>query len=478
MTRRSPLFDGATVRRVDVGDGVAAIEVRLPGETAVLIVAITARARGVGIVSNDDRRAAWGGRLPAGAVSRQGPRALLEGGQVVAIGPRGVTIACRSRSGEDKDLPSEREDKLRILGIEGPRVQLFPDGAVPAPDGGPYNDDERATLEALGATLLREVATGAIVRRRDDVARAIGRAIAKLERRAKALGGDLARIGDADEMARRAQWLVAAASRAPRGARSLSVRVWGVRTGGAGDQSEGSDEERVLEVPLDPARSAKEQVEAMFHKARRLKRGGIIAGERLAQAESMSVRLRAIVAEVQGASTLPALEELFVAARAVAPRDVPAGDPGTGVPGASGVPARGKMQPKSVPYRAFLSSSGTRLLVGKGAAQNDALTFQIARPHDLWLHVKDHAGAHVLVPLAKNRECPPDVLIDAAHLAAHFSDARGEGITDVQYVARKYLRKPKGGAPGLVVVDREKVIAVRIEPARMKALLEAEETSG
>ncbi len=81
----------------------------------------------------------------------------------------------------------------------------------------------------------------------------------------------------------------------------------------------------------------------------------------------------------------------------------------------------------------------------------------------------------MIVPLAKNQSCPGEVLADAAHLAAHFSDARDEAVVDVQYTARRHLRKPRGSAPGLVVVDREKVIAVRIEAHVLRALLESEE---
>jgi predicted ribosome quality control (RQC) complex YloA/Tae2 family protein len=113
--------------------------------------------------------------------------------------------------------------------------------------------------------------------------------------------------------------------------------------------------------------------------------------------------------------------------------------------------------------------------VGKGAADNDTLTLRIAKPNDLWLHAKDRTGAHVLVPLEKNHTCPAEDLVDAAHLAAHFSDAREETAVDVQYTPKRYLRKPKGSAVGAVVVDREKVLALRFDAALLKQLLEREE---
>ena len=136
--------------------------------------------------------------------------------------------------------------------------------------------------------------------------------------------------------------------------------------------------------------------------------------------------------------------------------------------------ARPRAQPPLPPYRTFLSSSGARLLVGRGADRNDDLTFHVARPHDLWLHAKNRAGAHVVVPLDRGASCPADLLVDAAHLAAHFSEARDEAVVEVQYTPRRHLRKPRGSAPGLVVVDREKVLVLRREDARIRALLDRE----
>jgi predicted ribosome quality control (RQC) complex YloA/Tae2 family protein len=111
------------------------------------------------------------------------------------------------------------------------------------------------------------------------------------------------------------------------------------------------------------------------------------------------------------------------------------------------------------------------ILVGRGAKDNDALVTKVARPHDVWLHAKGRTGAHVVVPLSKEESIPTELLVDAAHLAAHFSDARGETVVEVQWTPRKYVRKPKGAAPGAVIVDREKVLVLRVDPARLQELL-------
>jgi predicted ribosome quality control (RQC) complex YloA/Tae2 family protein len=142
---------------------------------------------------------------------------------------------------------------------------------------------------------------------------------------------------------------------------------------------------------------------------------------------------------------------------------------------ATGRAPAAKRRQERVPFRAFTSASGARLLVGRDGADNDALTFRVASPHDLWVHAKDRRGAHVILSLRRGESPREADLLDAAHLAAHFSEARGEAVVDVQYTPRKHLRRPRGAAPGFVLVDRERVLALRVEPARLEALLDGEE---
>ncbi len=433
-----PLLHGAVVRRVDIADAVAALEVRAPGETSVVLVGIARGLRGVGIVSSDERRAAWETRLPAGATrTRGGAGARVEGGRIVGVSARTVGI--------------EAEGVTFVISI-GPLRIAIAEGTVDGPDG----EDVRAEYEARGKELLAALRAEAHERRRDGILRAIQRGVSKLQRRIGAMRGDLARLADAEALAAQAQWLIAAAVRAPRGAKELEVTDWS------------TGEARPLVVPLDPAKPARAQVDAMFQRARRLKRGAKIAEERIAKAGVVVEGLDAASELARRAEDGRGLDVALAKARALAPRDV-ALDAGPTGPGSA------PKQTKSAPFRTFVASGGARILVGKGAAQNDQLTFQNARPHDLWLHAKGRTGAHVVVPLAKNTTCPGDLLVDAAHLAAHFSEARGDGVVEVQYTPRRYLRKPRGSAPGLVVVDREKVLPVRLEAGRVERLLEAEE---
>jgi predicted ribosome quality control (RQC) complex YloA/Tae2 family protein len=291
---------------------------------------------------------------------------------------------------------------------------------------------------------------------REALAKALGRALARITRRINAVQGDLARAGEADGLAKRAQLFVAEAARARRGTARLVATDW----------SSGGPREVVLEI--DPAKGAQEQVDAMFQRARRLKEGARISRERLQAAEAMREALERIASEL-AASEEPDLESLAVRARAAAPRDFkpPA-------PEAAASTSKRKQDQAKPPYRTFLASSGARILVGRNAEKNDELTLHVARPRDLWLHAKNRKGSHVVVPLAKGAVCPPEVLAEAAHLAAHFSDAREEDLVEIQHTPRRYVRKPRKSPPGLVVLDREKVLLLRRRPEVLRGLLERE----
>jgi predicted ribosome quality control (RQC) complex YloA/Tae2 family protein len=123
---------------------------------------------------------------------------------------------------------------------------------------------------------------------------------------------------------------------------------------------------------------------------------------------------------------------------------------------------RGKQKSASdVPgARRYLSSDGYEVLVGRAARDNDQLTFRLARPYDLWLHAADYPGSHVIVRNPTRAEIPHRTIIEAAQLAAQFSQARRDSKVDVHYTQRKFLSKPKGAAPGLVRMSSFRTITV------------------
>jgi len=275
---------------------------------------------------------------------------------------------------------------------------------------------------------------------------AIDRAAKKLARRAASVRGDLAEIARADEWIATATLLSNHAHGGKRGQKEIVVDDW----------STGERVSRTIE--LDPSRTVREQADAMFRRAKRMKRGIAIATARLAETERAHSVLLAFRAEVEAAVDGEALEIVEERAKKIAALAKP---PPRKRPGAI---------EERLPYHAFRSGEHA-IWVGRGAKDNDELTTKIARPHDLFLHAKGHTGAHVIVPLKKGTTCPGELLVDAAHLAAHFSDARGETLVEVAYVPRRYVRKRRGSPPGSVTLDREKVLVLRVEKPRLDLLL-------
>jgi predicted ribosome quality control (RQC) complex YloA/Tae2 family protein len=110
--------------------------------------------------------------------------------------------------------------------------------------------------------------------------------------------------------------------------------------------------------------------------------------------------------------------------------------------------------------RRYVSADGYEMLVGRAAGDNDNLTFKIAKPNDLWLHAADYPGSHVVVRNPTRKDVPHRTLIEAAQLAAYFSQANKDPKVDVHYTHRKFLSKPKGAAAGLVRLLRFKSIVV------------------
>ena len=113
--------------------------------------------------------------------------------------------------------------------------------------------------------------------------------------------------------------------------------------------------------------------------------------------------------------------------------------------------------------RRYLSSDGYEVIIGRTARDNDKLTFREARPNDLWLHAGDYPGSHVIVRNSSRKEIPHRTIVEAAQLAAKFSQASKDAKVNIHYTQRKFLSKPKGAAPGLVRLSKFRSITV--EPA-------------
>lgn len=116
--------------------------------------------------------------------------------------------------------------------------------------------------------------------------------------------------------------------------------------------------------------------------------------------------------------------------------------------------------PKALPPIKYRSSDGYDIRVGRNNKQNDRLTCKETEKTDLWLHVKDITGSHVIVTC--DGEMPPDRTIEeAAIIAACNSKGRNSSRVDVDYTFIRNVKKPNGSKPGMVIFTNNYTITVK-----------------
>jgi len=133
-------------------------------------------------------------------------------------------------------------------------------------------------------------------------------------------------------------------------------------------------------------------------------------------------------------------------------------------------PAPGKKEPRHAAGkpRVFRSSGGFRILVGRSNTQNDRLVRE-AFKSDYWFHTQRIHGSHVIL-CTEGREPDEASMTEAASLAAWFSQGREGGQVAVDYTQVRYVKKPNGARPGMVVYDPYQTAFVAPDEALVKRL--------
>ncbi len=120
----------------------------------------------------------------------------------------------------------------------------------------------------------------------------------------------------------------------------------------------------------------------------------------------------------------------------------------------------------SQPYR-LTAPSGCEIWIGRNNRQNDILTFRTAVEYDLWFHTQEIPGSHVLLRLDPGAVASEQDLQFTADIAAYYSQARESDQVPVIYTQPKYIYKPKGAKPGMVIYKQETVIWGRPQIAKL-----------
>ncbi len=206
-----------------------------------------------------------------------------------------------------------------------------------------------------------------------------------------------------------------------------------------------------VRIPLDASRSAIENAERYYEKARQERTRWQEASRRREQLAARLQTLEELMQELEATTDYEQIQRFMASHRPFLEK----------LQG-------GRGDAPSQPFRRITLPGGYEVLIGRNARENEMLTFQVARPHDYWLHARGVPGAHVILRWSSKQQRPPrHILEHAAALAAYFSEARHAGLVPVQVTQRKYVRRLRGGSPGAVKLEREEVLLV--EPAMPEA---------
>ncbi|MBI4822448.1 MAG: DUF814 domain-containing protein [Deltaproteobacteria bacterium] len=423
-TELQPLV-GARVQRVDeVDTHELVLELRCPGRTLWLLLC--------------GRRGAARAHLVAARPPKLIPPSGSQGAARRRLEGRPVRSISASAQGIELTVPGT---KLFVALDGAPKPIRFeelsepttgPDETLPVPAHFPVSDSIRART----ALKLDRAALDRLKRSVLDPLRAKRK---RLEKLLENLDRDLKKLVALEAERRSAELLKTVLGRVKRG--QSTVEVLDYATGAS------------VTVALDPSLDVKANMERSFQRAKRGARGRLKVEERH---RKVLDELAIVVAEMARAEAASADElRSRLEGRAEPTEKSPKSD---------------KRDPLARHARRFVSLDGLEIRVGKGAEGNDRLTAS-ARGHEIWLHARGVPGAHVLIRLEKHRALPEPSLLDAAHLAAFFSDAKREPTPEIVYAEARYVKKTKGAPAGAVSISREKTLHLRVEPARLARLL-------
>lgn len=203
-----------------------------------------------------------------------------------------------------------------------------------------------------------------------------------------------------------------------------------------------------VRVPLDPSLSAAQNAQKYYKEYRKAQTAEQILAAQIAQGEQELQYLDTVFDALSRATTMRELSELREELAAGGYLRLQRG--------------RQKSPPPLGPLE-FCSDDGFHIFVGRNNLQNDRLTLRTARGADIWMHVKNSPGSHVIV--TTQGQTPPDrTLEQAASLAALYSKAADSHQVPVDYTEVRFVKKPPGAKPGMVIYENNRTAYIDPDP--------------
>ena len=278
---------------------------------------------------------------------------------------------------------------------------------------------------------------------RHQLTQKLNNVLAKLRLKANTFKERLQQSADADTHKSQADLLMANLQHWEPGMKSISLPDF--------------ETEKPVIIPLNPEKNAVQNAQAIYKKHQKLKRARIAVEPLLAAVqeeidylEQVEVALSVLETyrNTQDLQTLAEIREELIQQKYL---DVP--------------DYRSTDKNAAIEFHRYQTPSGFELLIGRNNRQNDQLTFRTANDYDLWFHTLEIPGSHALLRLKPGTVAEETDLQFAADMTAYYSRARHSEQVPVVYTEPKYVYKPKGAKPGMVVYKQERIVWGRPQQA-------------
>ena len=236
---------------------------------------------------------------------------------------------------------------------------------------------------------------------------------------------------------------------------SLMAALYQVQKGAASCTVPNIYDGTPLQVALSPLLTPAENAQKYYKKYNKLKRTREEAAIRLEETRDILTWLESVEESLYLATSRQETEEIREELQKAGILPVPRRK----------TQASGKSSPVQIAF-----SDATKIYIGKNNRQNEEVTFKIGTGNDLWLHVKNIPGSHVLIKTMLP-EPEPEALDAAVQLAVWFSKARAGSLIPVDCAPRRFVKKPSGAKPGFVIFTNQKTFYATPDEEYIKSLL-------
>jgi predicted ribosome quality control (RQC) complex YloA/Tae2 family protein len=211
-----------------------------------------------------------------------------------------------------------------------------------------------------------------------------------------------------------------------------------------------SESPEVLSIPLDRNLTPGRNADRYFEKAKKIRAALEKHRQRVADLRSEMPLIQTLLTGVEAVGSSADLDEYLRENHEALER--------FGIVKAIGT---NHAELREVPFRVFQVTGEFVVWAGKSGENNDLLTTRHTKARDLWFHARGVGGSHVVLKIGTGKgEVTRTAIHEAASIAAYYSKMKSSGLVPVAYCEGKYVRKPKGAAPGTVTIERETVIMV------------------